>query len=510
MKNIKYCLLALAGVLFMNSCNDDEVAPGSPVMDFKTQAGDACFGDSLPFTINASDMDVPLSTLKAQLFYGEEKVSETVIRTKTSGQDYTGKIFIPFYADIPDGKATLKFILQNIHFTTTEKEQELSVTRPDFPYLTLVTADEEYRMDRVGKYQYSVTKDFPASVEAYIKAPAYGTNGNEITFGWSNNAIKEAVVTNIPFLNAIQETYSIKFNTLTYEASPFFNFLFGGESMTKVDDVSYEIFGEYEKDKDISIEGINIDEWDLGNAFAKKSDNALTFLLKSGKYRVVADFATKTFSYEEVKLLTVDFSSSNEFVSTIIQSQEIEFKGIDDLEDWWIDPDYFTAGEDGNYVFNPLTARCKIIANKTLKYFKVEYVNADGNTATLQPDGSGALWIIGENIGQPSVAKNEVGWDTGKGICMARVEKGKFQITLVAGTTVSTDKINFKFFDQKGWGDEFKSDRITSRSNVVLVNDGDGNLKLADGKSLTKGKTYVFTVDVTAGINAAILTVDEK
>lgn len=510
MKNIKYCLFALAGVLFMNSCNDDELVPGNPVMDFKTETGDACFGDSLPFIINASDVDVPLSTLKAQLFYGEEKVSETVIRTKTSGEDYTGKIFIPYYANIPDGKATLKFILQNINFTLTEKEQELALTRPDFPSLTLITTDGEYTMKRVAQNQYSVTKEFPAAVEGYIKAPAFGVNGNEITFGWTNNTIKEGNIGNIPFLNAIKGNYSISFNTLTYEASPFFNFLFGGESMTKLDEESYEIFGEYEKDKEISVTGINIDEWDLGDAFAKKSDNAVTFLLNSGKYRIVANFATKKFFYEEVKLLTVDFSTSNEFVSTIIQSQEIEFKGINDLKDWWIDPDYFTEGEDGKYIFTPLTARCKVIADKTLKYFKVEYVNGDGSTATLQNDGSGAIWIIGENIGQPSVEKNQVGWDTGKAICMARVEKGKYQITLVADETVSSNKINFKFFDQKGWGDEFKSDRITSKSNVVLVNDGDGNLKLVDGKTLTKGKTYVFTVDVTAGIDTAVLTVEEK
>ena len=51
-------------------------------MEIKAENADALFGDSLPFTIKASDIDVPLSTLKAQLFYGEEQVSETVIRTK--------------------------------------------------------------------------------------------------------------------------------------------------------------------------------------------------------------------------------------------------------------------------------------------------------------------------------------------------------------------------------------------------------------------------------------------
>ena len=92
MKKSIYITLALAGILSMNSCNDDEFLPGNPSMEIKAENADALFGDSLPFTIKASDVDVPLSTLKAQLFYGEEQVSETVIRTKTSGSDYTGKI----------------------------------------------------------------------------------------------------------------------------------------------------------------------------------------------------------------------------------------------------------------------------------------------------------------------------------------------------------------------------------------------------------------------------------
>ena len=101
-------------MLSMNSCNDDEFLPGNPSMEIKAENADALFGDSLPFTIKASDVDVPLSTLKAQLFYGEEQVSETVIRTKTSGNDYTGKIFVPYYANIPNGKATF----ENISFRT--------------------------------------------------------------------------------------------------------------------------------------------------------------------------------------------------------------------------------------------------------------------------------------------------------------------------------------------------------------------------------------------------------
>lgn len=73
MKKNSYIILALAGMFTMNSCNDDEFLPGNPSMEIKAENADALFGDSLPFTIKASDVDVPLSTLKAQLFMEKNK-----------------------------------------------------------------------------------------------------------------------------------------------------------------------------------------------------------------------------------------------------------------------------------------------------------------------------------------------------------------------------------------------------------------------------------------------------
>ena len=121
MKNFKYYLMALASIAMLNACSDDDPVPGNPTMDFQAEPSSALFGDSLPFTIKASDADVPLSTLKAQLYFSDEMVSETVIRTKVSGQEYNGKIYVPYLANIPNGTATLKFILQNINLRLQKK-----------------------------------------------------------------------------------------------------------------------------------------------------------------------------------------------------------------------------------------------------------------------------------------------------------------------------------------------------------------------------------------------------
>ena len=304
MKKSIYITLALAGILSMNSCNDDEFLAGNPNMEIKAENADALFGDSLPFTIKASDVDVPLSTLKAQLFYGEEQVSETVIRTKTSDKEYSGKIYIPYYANIPNGKATLKYILQNIHFTTTERQTEITLARPDFPYLTLVDDEgKEYRMDRQAMYEYSVTGDFSQKMKAYIKTPKMGENGNELTFGWESNGIEMGSTNSIPFSNTEPGSYAISFNTLTYKADPFAKLKVNGKEMELVENDIYALKMTLKKNDILTFEGVpDYDNWWIdADYFEKQADGTLKFLPIDGSYKVTANGKLKYFSVIALK-----------------------------------------------------------------------------------------------------------------------------------------------------------------------------------------------------------------
>jgi hypothetical protein len=97
---------------------------------------------------------------------------------------------------------------------------------------------------------------------------------------------------------------------------------------------------------------------------------------------------------------------------------------------------------------------------------------------------------------------------------MAPVADKVYQMTLVGSKTVNLNSINFKFYgDAMSWGNEFKHDRISSTSSIVKIGDGtdhdDGNLYLADGASLKANTIYVFRIDVTNGINNAVLSVTE-
>ena len=442
--NLLYLSALMSGALTLGACDDDENVPGNPVMDIKTETASACFGDSLAFTVNASDADVPLSTLKAQLYFGEEMVSETVIRTKVSGEDYTGKIYVPFYKDVPNGTATLRYVLQNIHFTITEQTVNVQCTRPQWDHLLLVAEDgTQYTMPRTGENQYAVTASFPQKLNAYILAPAYGTAGNEMTFGYgTDGAITEGSTTDIPFSNLEAGEYTVTFNTLTYEAGPFLSVNMNGQEFVQVD------------------------------ANTMKVETALT------------------------------------------QGETITFEGVPDYENWWIDPDFFAQGKDGTLTFVPISGNYRITADMEKQYFKVEVLDGAMSDATLQSDGTGALWIVGgsgslgtEAIGKPSYV-GAPSWDGGNGaICMSPIEPTTYQITLVAGQQITADGVNFKFYGGKNWANEYQGDRMSTDSDLFVVNSGsndNGNVWLAEGVTLEEGATYVITVDMSDPAHAVM------
>jgi len=442
----RYLINILLGTIaVVSSCKKDEkyvYQIGDPKIELKSAISAAHFGDSLVFNIHVSDSEVALSTLKAQLYFTDDKVAEMTIRTKENG-DYSGKIYVPFLKDIPDGKATIKFVLQNISQKKTEQSFDIDLSRPDFPYLTLVTESKSYRMEKTGRNQYAAKENFPFSVKGYIQAPKVGEQGNSMNFGWVNNVVTLGSTLDIPFSNSTSGVYSIALNTLTYQASPFI--------------VAYAIDG---------------------TVFSRLDDTHFKAELNMTKGNAV----------------TID--------------------GIEDLKDWWIDPDFFSQSADGAITFNGVNGKYRITADFALKYFVVEAM-AGNDLAKLQEDGTGAVWIIGEGVGKPKVSSNQVGWNTDKALCLAPLGNKKYQITLKAAESINTDNINFKFFHQKGWGGEFGGTDVTTSSDVIFIGDGkngrdSGNLGVKTGKTLEAGKTYLFTLDLTAGNKKAVLTVVPK
>ena len=416
--------LAVAGIFA--SCQKEPqfiTTDVGPVLTIESYSETALMGSKISFSVGMKD-PIALSTLKARLYFDQDMVSETVIRTKEQGS-YQGEIEVPFFAAIPDGTASLVFVGQNIQMGLTEETVSVSVSRPDFEYLTLITPEGESRMQKVAKYQYEVEGAFPTQCQATIESAPIDAEGTTIKFGWDGKEIVKDGEGMIPFSNSVSP-YKISFNTLSFEGAPFIS---------------------------MQINGVK------------------TQMVSANEYYAVL---------------------------SLNQGDAVNITGYEPgFADFIVDPDYFERTGDSSLKFLPVSGLYKVNIDFKNKFFKVEAMKSETDLATLNADGTGAVWVIGGTcFGKPAIA-NGASWNPEVGgLCLAQVAPKVHQITLVAGSQVSLSDIDFKFFHQKTWGGEFGGEDISTDSDLFMVTSS-GNINLQEGKSLERGGVYKFTVDLT-------------
>lgn len=298
MKLYKYAILTLAALSLTACKDDDDKIPGNPVMQYDGLPSAVYFGDALPFTVVASDAEVPLSTVKAELYINDELVDKTSVRTKVSGETYTGTVSVPYYSYSEGLRGKLRLVLQNINFTTTETEVEFDILYPDFPYLTLRGEDgTEYRLDRTAKNQYEATQEFPDDLRGVLIAPPYGANGRELTFGYSGDEIQAGGTSNIGFRSLIGGAYTITFNTYTYEFTPKGELKFDDLDFTALSPDEYQVVNYFTNGQEIALTGFpKFDAWWIDPDYFELLPNGnLKFTAGDGDYAVTADMAKKYF-----------------------------------------------------------------------------------------------------------------------------------------------------------------------------------------------------------------------
>jgi hypothetical protein len=216
--------------------------------------------------------------------------------------------------------------------------------------------------------------------------------------------------------------------------------------------------------------------------------------------------------------------SDNVYVGELVQGHTYEFAGesIMNSSRWFYDSDWFVKDATaGTYTFQGITGTYNITADFTNLAFHI-WVMDGTSSGTLKADGTGAIWIIGNNgVGKPSyTASNVQSWWTGEehDYCLTPIAEKVHRISLTVGKQLNGADVNFKFFGQAAWGTEFKgsasSYHLSTDSDIFGIGDGnghdDGNLYLLPDVMLTDGDTYVFTIDLTNGCSNGILTITKN
>ena len=241
---------------------------------------------------------------------------------------------------------------------------------------------------------------------------------------------------------------------------------------------------------------------------------------------VVVTFDAKNYTAGPTDVLPVtilDFADSDAgktWVGDIKQGAtcNLTINGNNLPDDWYYDSDWFQKEEDGSYTFKAITGRYTVLADFTHKSFRIWTMNGS-EPMSLNGDGTGALWIIGnEGVNKPTWDAVNHGWWTGvdSDVCLTPIKAKVYQVTLTVGKQLRATGVDFKFFGQADWGIEFKgkdnSHLISTESEVFGIGNGhdNGNVYLKDGVELKDGETYVLTVDLTAGVDKAVLKVEKK
>lgn len=453
----KLCVaLALLGFIHLSSCNDkndeyDDVGNATIVsVDAPTKA---YMGDSISVSFKvADDGKISLSNSKLQLLYGDSIVSERIMITGKSGE-YAGKVYVPLLKNIPDGKASLKLRVQNARYAGDVKDTSITVSRPLYSYLLLRTDDgKEYQMkpESDSPYTYAVTGDFPSEQQAYIVAPKYGENGNEITFGAADGKIVEGITNNIDFTADADGAYEITFNTLSFEGAPFVKFALNDNEFIKKDDNHWYVNMNLTQNQEIKITGLKGDYanyWIDPTFFnIKKDTNGKTLIFRGidGKYKITVNKALKYFNVEKMD------------------------------------------GEDlGTFTLNT-------------------------GKGTLWALGGGG---IGKPSYTTNPVNWDPYNSEDKPMCMVQLTDKKYQIILQAGRTIDPSTINFKLFGQKGWGVEVNSSYYTMTSNYLIINTAstdNGNI-FAGTQSMISGKYYIITLTLPSDFptSKAVMTCEE-
>lgn len=465
--------LLIPGILLWLCSCKKKAEIDTPVITSHETTEVAYMGDSIPLTTTVNG-DYPLSSIKVAFFRGDEKISERLIPVKEGGA-YTNRLLVPFVKGIADGTAEIQVMVKNRNFNYATAIFPIQVTRPKFPYLTLKTAQGDYRMDPVAgePYLYAITRAFPSTkLNALIEAPAYGENGNRFYFGGKTIIANATDQDSIPFQtgSAPGVPFTVSFDTRSFEGKPFLKPAFGNIEFPAFVANTAVIEHDFIQNQSIIIDGFtDISQWWINPSFMdRNSDGSYKFRAASGKYRVTADQNLRYFKIE------------------------------------------------------PMNGNVLADFNATTKTGGVWINGGIGDQAGSAP---------AERLGFPSMTSNATLWNAERNAAMAPMGNGIYQVKLIAGSTlflsnVSGSNAGIAFYqNSRSMGNPFNlvlaqtlygspgspnSTAGSARFELKPANASSVGPFIATGsnRSLGNGRTYVFTLDTKVTPASVVIDIE--
>lgn len=455
MRISRYLLLTLVLLGGAVSCTKDEplYTDQGPELTRVEVDQKGVYGGKIRFSAQVNDR-LPLSTLKAQVFFDDEIVSEEVIRTKTDGT-YNGEVAIPYFKNFPEkGHARIVLVAQNIKFGLTRSETPIEVGYPAPEKLFFETDGKKYEMNPTKEpFEYAVTGDFPQKPAGYFTTSPIDGSGTTLTFGYDSSSAEVRVGSTepLPIANLKAGEYTVKFNLRTFAYAPVLELMFNGVEMQMGEGDKYSVVTNLDQESVCSFEGVgDLSSWTVDRDFFDVTDAALgrmKFLPLGGLYKVTADAGHNYLKCEAMK-------SEQE---TGILNSDATGQAV------WVIGDASIG--------KPTTA----------------------NGASWNPEQGGLCMArIGEK-------KYQITLTAGVSLNPSAIDfKFFWQKTWDHG----------EFYGKTPADANRIHGLITTDSPLVSVTK-DGNIRLQAGKSFDKGGVYRFTVDLAGGVMAAKLLVEK-
>lgn len=211
---------------------------------------------------------------------------------------------------------------------------------------------------------------------------------------------------------------------------------------------------------------------------------------------ILTNISFNSFSFQTSNLLSNSINGIEMGVSSIqgymeasvdlVKGQDVSFLGFGSVADK-LNVDFFKNATDTKATFDGESGKYRILYNLTNEFLYIEK-----NGATL-PD---AMWICGSGLGfaqAPYAATSQWNWNVPtEYIYCKKVANDIFEATVYANGFM------FKFFHQKGWGNEEDGRTYSLLPSNILVDGknewGDKTGDCAPGPDFTPG-VYKLTID---------------